>query len=211
MPAEFAPFAMAALAGLIGGLWGFSEIIGEFKIESGRAFRTGGAWMLVLVNFVAAAIVFFILITIAPSTQTWITALLTGLAWPTVFRNTSLKLSQPMDDPNSKNTAAVRVEQAYASTQKLALQLINGALTQQRNRLLAKATRYSLPDILSFTRTQVAISPQQAESKETLDYLDAIMQRGISDEEKKAYLIAVLLNRFGRSTLDELLKKQITA
>lgn len=211
MPAEILPFLMAGLAGLVGGIWGFSEIIGEFKIESGLAFRTGGAWMLVLVNFVAAAIVFLILITIVPTGQTWITALLTGMAWPTIFRNASLKLSQPLDDANSKNTAAVRVEQAYASTQKLALQLINGSLTQQRNRLLAQAIRYNLADILTFTRNQIAISPQQGETKETLDYVDTIIQRNITEEEKKAYLIAVLLNRFGRPTLEELLKKPISA
>ncbi|HQV69832.1 MAG TPA: hypothetical protein PL141_08155 [Thermoflexales bacterium] len=206
MSPEFLPFAMAALAGLVGGVWGFMEIVDEFKIESPRTFATGGAWLLVAVNFFAAAIVFLILISIAPAMQNWLSAFLTGLAWPTIFRNTSLKLSQPLDDQKSRETAAIRVEQAYASTQKLAMQLINGQLTSQRNRLLVKV-RSNPAEIAAFAKNQIVLSPQQEDSEKATQFVDAIVLRAITDEEKKAYLIALILNRFGRATLEDFIRQ----
>lgn len=73
-------FWLASLAGAIGGVWALSEIIGEFRTETGRALRTWGAWMLVAVNFIAAAVIFLLAAGLAPSAKTWPMALAIGFA-----------------------------------------------------------------------------------------------------------------------------------
>lgn len=52
--------AWGLVAGAIGFVWGLSEIIDAFKNETGRALRTGGAWLLIWLNFGAAAGIFLL-------------------------------------------------------------------------------------------------------------------------------------------------------
>ncbi len=119
-------------AGLVGFLWGMSEIVGAFKTETGRALNTGGAWLLVFFNFFAAASIYLVVANLVTGANTWLVAILVGLAWPTVVRNLSFKLAQPLQPEPLRDAAAVRLEEAYASVQALARQLINATLTRQR-------------------------------------------------------------------------------
>ncbi|MFN3983526.1 MAG: hypothetical protein ACK4SA_24405, partial [Caldilinea sp.] len=109
----------ALLAGLVGFLWGMSEIVGAFKTETGRALTTGGAWLLVFFNFFAAAAIYLIVANLVVGANTWLVAILVGLAWPTVVRNLSFKLAQPLQPEPLRDAAAVRLEEAYASVQTL--------------------------------------------------------------------------------------------
>jgi hypothetical protein len=84
-------FWLTLLAGVVGAMWAMSEIVGEFRAETGRALRTSGAWLLVIVNFVAAAVIFLLAINLAPAARNWPSALFIGLAWPTIFRNLTFK------------------------------------------------------------------------------------------------------------------------
>ena len=137
---------LCLLAGMVGAVWALSEIIGEFQAETGRAVFTWGAWMLVLVNFLSATVIFLLVIRVAPDAKNWPVALLVGLSWPTVFRNLSLKLVQPLNENKEGEAPAVRLEQIYGNVQKLALQLMNSHLTRRRMRTLARATRIPLPE-----------------------------------------------------------------
>jgi hypothetical protein len=195
---------LTALAGLVGGVWAISEIVGEFRTETGRALRTWGAWMLVLINFIAAGVIFLLAASIAPSAKTWPTALAIGLAWPTIFRNLSLKLSQPITETLDGAPAAIRLEQAYANIQKLSLQLINGVLTRQRTRLLTDALRFDLADLEKFARRMIALSPQSVDDT----IIDRVLDRDVDDEAKKAYLAALMMNTFTRSALDDFIRER---
>ena len=195
---------LAALAGAVGGFWALSEIVGEFRTETGRALRTWGAWMLVAVNFVAAAVIFLLAAGLAPSAKTWPMALAIGIAWPTVFRNLSLKLSQPITEAAGNDSAAIRLEQAYGNIQKLSLQLINGVLTRQRTRLLTDALRFDLDDLVAFARRMIALSPQSVDDA----IIDRVLERNVDEDAKKAYLAALVMNTFTRSALDDFIRER---
>ncbi len=198
-------FWLAAFAGAVGAVWALSEIIGEFRAETGWALRTSGAWLLMIVNFAAAAVTFLLAVSLIPSTRNWPSALFIGIAWPTVVRNVTLKLSQPLGGAKDAGAAAIRLEQAYANVQKLALQMINSMLTRQRARLLAEALRFDLEEMAKYTRRIVTISPQQAPEK--LNLIDSLMGRNINEETKKVYLAALVMNDFSRGALDDFIRE----
>ena len=198
---------LTMLAGSVGAVWALSEIIGEFRAETGRALRTSGAWLLVIVNFGAAALIFLLAINLAPAARNWLSALFIGLAWPTVFRNVTLKLAQPLGEAKDAETAAIRLEQVYANVQKLALQLINSVLTRQRARLLAETLRFDLEEIVNYTRRMIAISPQQQKPDDKLTWIDSLLERDIDDDAKKTYLVALVMNDFTRGALDDFIKE----
>lgn len=196
------------LAGLISAIWGLSEIIGKFNLDTGRALRTGGAWMLIGVNFLAALISYCLVVALIPAANNWGAAILIGLAWPTVLRNTSIKLSQPIDNQGQKE-AMVRFEEVYARIQNLAQLMINGVLTRQRLALAGELSTLSLKTLERHARQALVLSPLQEEQKMPDDsYVDEIMQRDADDAVKKSLLIAVVLNYFGRDTLNDLVKKE---
>jgi len=192
-----------ALAGLVGLIWGLSEIISAFKNETGRALRTGGAWLLLLLNFAAAAGVYALILAIVPDADHWLVALTVGMAWPTVIRNASLKLAQPLQSDQVQESAAIRLEQAYGSFQDLARQLINNDLTRQRLNLVTRAIQLDLQELAQHARLALIASPLQADAgMPDDDYVDRILQRSAEDVEKKALLAAFILENFGREMLE---------
>lgn len=194
---------MGLLAGGIGALWALGEIIGEFRAETGRALRTWGAWLLIVVNFIAAALIFVFAVSLVPTTRGWASAVLIGFAWPTVFRNVSLKLTQPLNDAPENEATAVRVEKLYAAIQRLALQLINSVLTRQRINLMSTALHQDLPALETFARRMIAFSPQVVDPA----IVDQVLARQTTDEVKKAYLAALVMNTFTRSALEDFIKE----
>lgn len=194
---------LCLLAGMVGAVWALSEIIGEFRTETLRALFTWGAWMLIAVNFIAALVIYLLAIRLMPDIKNWPGALLVGLSWPTVFRNVSLKLLQPLDEAKDREAPAIRLELIYGNIQKLALQLINSRLTRQRMRLLARTTRFALDDLEKYARQMSAISPQQIDS----NFIDQLMQREVDEDYKKALLVALVMNTFTRDALDDFLRE----
>ena len=199
--------AWSLVAGFVGLLWGFGEIVGAFKNETGRALRTGGAWLLVLFNFAGAAIAYLLASSIIVGANTWMMAIAVGLAWPTMIRNITFKLTQPLQPDVKSDTFAIRLEQAYASVQALARQLINAALTRQRMKLVTRATKLELPDLERQARLAVISSPlATVEGGPPSEYTDRVMAREVEADIKKALLAAFILQWFDRQTLEDLLK-----
>ncbi len=214
----------ALLAGLVGFLWGMSEIVGAFKTETGRALTTGGAWLLVFFNFFAAAAIYLIVANLVVGANTWLVAILVGLAWPTVVRNLSFKLAQPLQPEPLRDAAAVRLEEAYASVQTLARQLINATLTRQRMQLVAQAVELDLKELEKMARLAVIAAPlppgapshpapagddapSPADPDEApRDFISQIMKREVSSDIKKAMLAAFILEYFDRRTLEEMVR-----
>ncbi len=155
MPLLVYHLALVAIAGAVGFVWGMGEIVNAFAFDTRHALRTGGAWLLLLTNALAAAGVYAFVATFIPNLDTPQAALLIGLAWPTVIRNASLKLTAGMADASSADgsqTAVIRLEQLYANFQGLARRLINAALAQQRARLIIQATQIELTELVSHAR-----------------------------------------------------------
>lgn len=196
------------LAGGIGLIWGLGELVGAFKNETGRSLRTGGAWLLLLLNFVAAAVTYGLVVAVVSDANSWLTAVAVGVAWPTVIRNTTLKLVQPLQPDASGETLALHFEQAYASVQALARQLINAALTRQRMKLVTRAIELDLAALEKHVRLTLIAAPLlPTTGDESADnYVSKIMEREVDDDIKKALLAAVLLQLFDRATLDDALK-----
>lgn len=196
------------LAGAIGAIWGISELIGTFKNETGRSLRMGGAWLLIGVNFLAAFLVYLLVAALVPAAANWSAAILVGLAWPTVIRNSAIKLAQPLDAAAAQETAAVRFEQVYARVQDLASQLINNGLTRQRLTLISNATHLNLNTLERHARMALIASPLQEKQGMPPDrYIDRIRDHeGWSSEIKKAYLAAFIINNFGREVLLDALR-----
>lgn len=195
-------FLLSLLSGAVGAIWALSEVMGEFKTETPRALRTAGAWLLVAVNFLAAAVIFRLTVELVPNARGWPMALLIGFSWPTVFRNLSLKLTQPISATDN-DAPAIRLEQAYSNVQRLALQLINSVLTRQRMRLLNRVMQFNLADLERYARRMSAISPQQINQ----EFIDKVMQRPVDDDAKKAHLVALLMDNFTRDAIDDFLKE----
>lgn len=211
-------------AGLVGFLWGMSEIVGAFKTETGRALNTGGAWLLVFFNFFAAAAIYLVVANLMTGANTWLVAILVGLAWPTVVRNLSFKLAQPLQPEPLRDAAAVRLEEAYASVQALARQLINATLTRQRMQLVAQAVELDLRELEKMARLAVIAAPLPPKAAKPAppaagddtpppdsdeappDFITQIMQREASSDIKKAMLAAFILEFFDRRTLEEMVR-----
>lgn len=209
MTVELPNLLFCAVAGLIGFVWGLGEIVSAFKNETGRALGTAGAWLLILLNFVAAAGIFLLTATIIPDANNWLTAIFVGFAWPTVIRNASFKLAQPIQAETGQEQAAIRFEEAYATFQGLARSLINNALTRQRIHLVTSATRYDIGLLEHYARLALIASPLQTEEGLPADsYIDAILQRQSNEEIKKALLAAFVMANFGRDMLQDFIKEQ---
>lgn len=134
--------------------------------------------------------------------------MLVGFAWPTVIRNTSIKLAQPLQSKKTAEAAAVRFEQAYAAIQELAYQLINNPLTRERTRLVMAAQRYDLAALEQMARLVAIAASLQTESGKTSDqYITEIMERQSEEAIKKAYLATFIINGYGRGTLDDLTRE----
>ncbi|HRA67325.1 MAG TPA: hypothetical protein PL187_14950 [Caldilinea sp.] len=214
-------------AGFVGFLWGMSEIVGAFKTETGRALNTGGAWLLIFFNFFAAAAIYLVVANLVVGANTWLVAILVGLAWPTVVRNLSFKLAQPLQPEPLRDAAAVRLEEAYAAVQALARQLINATLTRQRMQLVAQAVELDMRELEKMARLAVIAAPlppgatppppadddasrsdppAAEEEQAPKDFITLIMQRQVSSDIKKALLAAFILEYFDRRTLEEMVR-----
>ncbi|MEM7134443.1 MAG: hypothetical protein AAF702_49715 [Chloroflexota bacterium] len=199
---------LGLLAGLVGGLWGLSEIVGAFKDETGRALQNGGAWLLLGINFLFAAGIYLVISVLVNGANHWIVALFMGLAWPTVLRNASFKLGQPLIPSEGRDPAVIRLEVAYEKVQDLAYQLINSALTRQRIGLLSQVNRYELAELEIFTRRAIEASPLQDDLTTTRAFIGRISNREIPDASKKDLLVALLLRKFGRHVLTDFMREQ---
>lgn len=199
---------LSLLAGAIGLLWGLAEIVGAFKNETGRALRTGGTWLLMLLNFVAAMVTFLLAAAVAPAANSWLAAVACGLAWPTILRNTTIKLVQPLTPGKDDDSFALRFERAYGSVQALALQFINTSLTRQRMKLVKQATGVDLRELEEYVRLAVIASPLPAVAGDGQEYIDRIMQRDDPEKLKKAYLAMVILQFFDRAMLNDMLHER---
>jgi len=210
MAIELPNLLYCGVAGLIGFIWGLGEIVSAFKNETGRALATAGAWLLILLNFVAAAGIFLLTAAIIPDANNWLTAIFVGFAWPTVIRNASFKLAQPLQSDNGQEQAAIRFEQAYATFQGLARSLINNALTRQRIQLVTSATNYDLATLERYARLALIASPlQTADGLPAADFIDAIIARPGTEEIKKALLAAFVMANFGRDMLQDFIKERM--
>jgi len=198
------------IAGAVGAIWGVGELIGAFKNETGRAIRMGGAVLLIGVNFLAALLVYLLVAALVPAAASWSAAILVGLAWPTVIRNSAIKLAQPLDAADAQESAAVRFDQLYARVQDLASQLINGELTRQRLTLIGDATKLEIRTIERYARMALIASPlQEKQGMPASDFIDRILnEEKWSNEIKKAYLAAFIINNFGRQVLLDALRNE---
>ena len=199
---------LSLVAGAIGLFWGFAEIIGAFKNETGRALRTGGTWLLMLLNFAAAMLTFLLVAYVVPDANTWLAAVACGLAWPTILRNTTIKLVQPLQSGKEDDNFALRFERAYGSIQALALQFINTSLTRQRMKLVNQATTVDLAELEEYVRLAVIASPLPAVAGDGQAFIDLIMQRDDPEKLKKAYLAMVILQFFDRAMLNDMLRER---
>ena len=210
MAIELPNLLYCGVAGLIGFIWGLGEIVSAFKNETGRALATAGAWLLILLNFVAAAGIFLLTAAIIPDANNWLTAIFVGFAWPTVIRNASFKLAQPLQSDNGQEQAAIRFEQAYATFQGLARSLINNALTRQRIQLVTSATNYDLATLERYARLAlIASALQTGDGLPAADFIDAIIARPGTEEIKKALLAAFVMANFGRDMLQDFIKERM--
>ncbi len=198
------------IAGAVGAIWGVGELIGAFKNETGRAIRMGGAFLLIGVNFLAALLVYLLVAALVPAAASWSAAILVGLAWPTVIRNSAIKLAQPLDTADAQESAAVRFDQLYARVQDLASQLINSELTRQRLTLIGDATKLEIRTVERYARMALIASPlQEKQGMPASDFIDRILnEEKWSNEIKKAYLAAFIINNFGRQVLLDALRNE---
>ncbi|MFC1464083.1 MAG: hypothetical protein ACFLMY_04465 [Candidatus Brachytrichaceae bacterium NZ_4S206] len=214
MPLPTHHIGLVALAAAVGFIWGLSEIVSMFRFDTRHALRTGGAWLLLLINAAAAGGIYLFVASLIPGLDKWYAALLIGVAWPTVIRNANIKLAATTPDPTSLNpsgdreAAAIRFEQIYANFQNLARQMTNAALTRQRVQLVTRAAQLDLAQLESHARTLQRAAPLRSNDALNDDYIDEIMQRAQdADEIKKVALAVYIIENFGREALEEFMRR----
>ncbi|MBK8796217.1 MAG: hypothetical protein IPM07_07480 [Anaerolineales bacterium] len=180
-----------------------------------------------LFQLLCRAAIYLVVANLVVGANTWLVAILVGLAWPTVVRNLSFKLAQPLQPEPLRDAAAVRLEEAYAAVQALARQLINATLTRQRMQLVAQAVELDMRELEKMARLAVIAAPlppgatppppadddasrsdppAAEEEQAPKDFITLIMQRQVSSDIKKALLAAFILEYFDRRTLEEMVR-----
>jgi hypothetical protein len=139
---QFLP--LAALSAAVGFMWGLSELVSAFALDTGYALRTLGAWLLLLVNAFAPAFICVLAASFIPELYTWQAVVAIGLAWPVVIRNLHFNFSARIADAASDDSSAadqatsVRFERIYTNFQSLAYRMINAQLAHQRAGLITR-------------------------------------------------------------------------
>lgn len=215
MPLLVHHIGLVAVAAAVGFVWALSEIVSMFKFDTWHALRTGGAWLLLLLNAVAAGGIYLFVASLIPGLDAWYAALLVGAAWPTVIRNVNIKLAATapnaasLDPLGDREAAAIRFEQIYANFQELARQMINAALTRQRVQLVLRADQLDLSELERHARTLQHAAPLRGRSSPDDDYVARIVQRAQDDDRiKKVALAVYIMDSFGREALEQLMRRQ---
>jgi len=213
---------LIAISAAVGFVWGLSELVSAFVLDTGYALRTLGAWLLLLVNAFAPAFIYVLAASFIPELYVWQAAVAVGLAWPILIRNLqfnfSARIADAVDDWDAAEKAtAVRFEQIYTNFQSLAYRMINAQLAYQRAGLIARVTTdCDLKDLEAHARRLCIAKPvpmSDEHDEENINdepcsrYIDDIMMRE-SDDEKKMYLAAFIINYFGRASLEEFIRQQ---
>ena len=94
--------------------------------------------------------------------------------------------------------------------QDLASQLINSELTRQRLTLIGDATKLEIRTVERYARMALIASPlQEKQGMPASDFIDRILnEEKWSNEIKKAYLAAFIINNFGRQVLLDALRNE---
>ena len=212
---------LAALSAAVGVVWGLSELVSAFALDTGYALRTLGAWLLLLVNAFAPAFIYVLAASFFPDLYAWQAAVAIGLAWPVVIRNLHFNFSARIADAASDDpvdqAASVRFEQIYTNFQSLAYRMINAQLAHQRAGLITRVvTDCDLNDLEAHARRLCIAQPvpmrderenENLSNERCSGYIDDIMMRE-SVDEKKMYLSAFIINHFGRASLEEFIRQQ---
>ena len=187
---------LVLIAALVGFAWGISEIVAAFKTETGYALRTGGAWLLVLSNTAASGLIYLFVATLVTDLDNWYSALLIGLAWPTIIRNLNINVALPLRAAGGQESAAIRFEQIYSAFCSLARQLIDAALTRQRMALVRRAIALELDTLKKRAHLLIATAPLQDDADEARRYIDDVLASPLDEDTRKALLAAFIMNPF---------------
>jgi len=212
---------LAALSAAVGVVWGLSELVSAFALDTGYALRTLGAWLLLLVNAFAPAFIYVLAASFFPDLYAWQAAVAIGLAWPVVIRNLhfnfSARIADAASDDSVDQAASVRFEQIYTNFQSLAYRMINAQLAHQRAGLITRVvTDCDLNDLEAHARRLCIAQPvpmrderenENLSNERCSEYINDIMMRE-SVDEKKMYLSAFIINYFGRASLEEFIRQQ---
>ena len=148
---------LAALSAAVGVVWGLSELVSAFVLDTRYALRTSGAWLLLIVNALVPAFVYILAASSIPELGTWQAAVVIGVAWPVVIRNLKFKFSAgtaaASDGSNAVDQDSVHFERIYNNFQSLAYRMINAEIAHQRAKLITNAmTNCNLNDLAAHAR-----------------------------------------------------------
>ena len=199
------------ITGFMALVWAASEIVSTFAADPGRAMRTQGAALLLVMNVLFACLALAGVLSLAPQSATPWTALGVGLAWQTLIR-TRFNVIQPLPGEGSSEGIGIPFNELYNRLQSFCRRQIDQEIVGERLRLIEQAVdRFGLDMLARRARlvlmSLVATSPGGNPDQ----YVQKILDSDVSEESKEMLLIVTIINYGGPAILRDMLRKDATA
>jgi len=143
MPAILAWFAswhaeLYLITALMALVWATSEIVSTFAADPGRAMRTRGAALLLILNALFACLALAVTLALDPqATSPWV-ALGVGLVWQTLIR-TRFNFIQPLPGEGASEGVGIPINELYNRLQDFCRRQIDREIVGERLRLIEQA------------------------------------------------------------------------
>jgi hypothetical protein len=204
------------ITGVLAVVWAMTEIASTFAVDPGRALRTRGAAILLIVNAVFACLALAATLALDPKAATPWLALGVGLAWQTFIR-TRLNFIQPLPGEGARESVGIPFNELYTRLQDFCRRQIDREIVGERVRLIEMAVdQLDLQTLarrarLVLSSSVVAGGKAEADGN-TPEYIDKILNdTAMADEAKEIMLIATIIEYGGTGFLRETLRKEAVA
>jgi len=171
--------AAALGAGAVGAVLALFEIGQTFKRNLLKALSCRWGWLLVLVNFVTAAITCVLVTKLGPQNKPWLTVIAVGLTFPAVLRSRLTLYRQAAASRDAAATeVSVSLERFYKTLQETCYQETNIVLAAERHdQRTALVQAYSEAELARMLRDMFEAAPIAQERAGNTKRLDEILRR----------------------------------
>ena len=193
MPAWFYLLGPYVLAGFLGAVWAFTEIVQTFASDLRRVFRTGWTWLFIGVNVAFTSLAYAIVQGVAGDVNPWWLALAAAAGGESLLR-TQVNLFQPLH-PAYPAAALLPFSALYSRFQDFCHFQIDQALISERMDLLEEAVQ--LPEKVLRQRMILRHQATMLHSSEELERFLERLEKHEDEHTRKILMASYLLQQAG--------------
>lgn len=195
------------IASGISAVLALAEIVSVFERDPARALRTWGAFWLIFLNTIFAAVLFGLVSYLSPAeTNRYLASVGVGFGLPVLLR-TNFTLIKPLDSTESKGIG-ITFDEMYGRLQGFFRRSIDVSLAARRVRTVEQAIeRLPLADLEQKLRLLLE-GGLLTVGEGSQGYVDKILKReGYDDRRKQMLLSFGILNYGGDRMLEEMVRR----